>query len=41
MDKTDRQGWLDAKNKLQEAYKRVEIYNLANLDDFIRKIKND
>ena len=38
---TDGQGWLDAENKLEEAYKSVEIYNLANLDDFIRKIKND
>lgn len=38
---TDGQGWLDAENKLEEAYKSVEIYNLVNLDDFIRKIKND
>ncbi|RDU65995.1 restriction endonuclease [Helicobacter didelphidarum] len=38
---TDGQGWLSAKNKLQEAYKSVEIYNLSNIDDLIRKIKND
>ncbi|GAA7432496.1 type II restriction endonuclease [Helicobacter pylori] len=34
---TDGTGWLDAKNKLQEAYKSVEIYNLSNVGDFISK----
>ena len=37
---TDGQGWLSAKNKLGEAYSLIpSIYNLANLDDFISKIK--
>ncbi|WP_231224242.1 type II restriction endonuclease [Helicobacter pylori] len=34
---TDGIGWLDAKSKLQEAYKSVEIYNLSNVNDFILK----
>ncbi len=34
---TDGIGWLDAKSKLQEAYKSVEIYNLSNVGDFISK----
>ncbi|GAA7237144.1 type II restriction endonuclease [Helicobacter pylori] len=34
---TDGIGWLDSKNKLQEAYKSVEIYNLSNVGDFISK----
>ncbi len=34
---TDGTGWLDAKSKLQEAYKSVEIYNLSNVGDFISK----
>ncbi|GAA6932894.1 type II restriction endonuclease [Helicobacter pylori] len=34
---TDGHGWLDAKSKLQEAYKSVEIYNLSNVNDFISK----
>ncbi|EQL69486.1 type II restriction endonuclease [Helicobacter pylori] len=36
---TDGIGWLDAKNKLQEAYKSVEIYNLSNVGDFISKAR--
>ncbi len=36
---TDGTGWLDAKNKLQEAYKSVEIYNLSNVNDFISKVQ--
>lgn len=36
---TDGTGWLDAKNKLQEAYKSVEIYNLSNVGDFILKVQ--
>ncbi len=35
---TDGTGWLDAKSKLQEAYKSVEIYNLSNVNDFISKM---
>lgn len=38
---TDGVGWLSAKNKLQEAYKTVEIYNLTNLNRFIKKVKNE
>lgn len=37
---TDGYGWLDAKNKLAEAYEKVEIYNLSNINDFILKVKN-
>ncbi|TWO18134.1 restriction endonuclease [Campylobacter hyointestinalis] len=37
---TDGRGWLEARNKLQEAYNSVEIYNLSNLDIFINKVKN-
>ncbi|WP_120941110.1 type II restriction endonuclease [Helicobacter pylori] len=36
---TDGTGWLDAKSKLQEAYKSVEIYNLSNVGDFISKVQ--
>ena len=36
---TDGQGWLSAKNKLGEAYETVRIYNLSNIDKFIRQIK--
>ncbi|MGL2597321.1 type II restriction endonuclease [Helicobacter pylori] len=35
---TDGIGWLDAKSKLQEAYKSVEIYNLSYVNDFISKV---
>lgn len=38
---TDGRGWLSAKNKLQEAYKYVEIYNLSNIKNFISKVQND
>lgn len=38
---SDGQGWLSAKNKLQEAYKSVEMYNLSNISDFIKKAQND
>ena len=38
---TDGQGWLFAKNKLGEAYSIIpNVYNLANLDDFIVKVKS-
>ena len=37
---TDGQGWLTAKNKLGEAYSLIpSIYNLANLDEFISRVK--
>lgn len=37
---TDGQGWLSAKNKLQEAYSIIpSVYNLANICEFIGKIK--
>ncbi|HDZ4965057.1 TPA: type II restriction endonuclease [Campylobacter jejuni] len=38
---TDGHGWLNAKSKLAEAYEKVEIYNLSNINDFILKVKND
>lgn len=38
---TDGQGWHSSKNKLQEAYKSVEMYNLNNVKDFIKKAQND
>lgn len=38
---TDGQGWLQARNKLQEAYKSVKLYNLATLHYFIKELKND
>lgn len=36
---TDGAGWLDAKSKLQETYKSVEIYNLSYVNDFISKVQ--
>ncbi|GAA8701836.1 type II restriction endonuclease [Helicobacter pylori] len=36
---TDGIDWWDAKSKLQEAYKSVEIYNLSNVNDFISKVQ--
>lgn len=37
---TDGQGWLGAKNKLQEAYNTIpSVYNFATLQHFIRRIK--
>lgn len=37
---TDGQGWLSAKNKLQEAYSIIpSVYNLANICEFISKVK--
>ena len=37
---TDGQGWLKAKNKLEEAYSIIpSVYNLATLNSFIKKIK--
>lgn len=39
---TDGQGWLSAKNKLGEAYSLIpSIYNLANLDKFLSRVKSE
>lgn len=38
---TDGKGWLKAKNKLEQAYKSIEIYNLSNIENFILKVKNE
>ena len=39
---TDGQGWLSAKNKLQQAYTNIpHVYNLKTLPTFIEKIKNE
>ena len=39
---TDGQGWLSAKNKLEEAYNIIpSLYNLATLEDFIKKINSE
>jgi len=39
---TDGQGWLSAKNKLEEAYNIIpSMYNLATLHLFIAKIQNE
>lgn len=38
---TDGQGWLSAKNKLEEAYNIIpRVYNLTSLSEFINEIKN-
>lgn len=37
---TDGQGWLSAKNKLEEAYNTISsVYNLTTLAEFIEKVK--
>ncbi|MCB0752027.1 MAG: restriction endonuclease, partial [Ignavibacteriae bacterium] len=39
---TDGQGWLSAKNKLEEAYNIIpSMYNLSTLENFIIKIKEE
>jgi type II restriction enzyme len=39
---TDGQGWLSAKNKLEEAYNTIpSMYNLTTLENFIEKIKSE
>lgn len=38
---TDGKGWLQAKNKLEEAYRCVNIYNTASIADFIAEVKNE
>lgn len=38
---TDGQGWLTAKNKLEEAYNNIpKVYNLKSIEDFIKIIKH-
>lgn len=39
---TDGQGWLTAKNKLEEAYNIIpSVYNLTTLEEFIERIKKE
>lgn len=39
---TDGQGWLSAKNKLEEAFSIIpSVYNLSNLDSFTHKITEE
>lgn len=39
---TDGQGWLKAKNKLEEAFNTIpSIYNLTTLEEFVKKIKKE
>jgi type II restriction enzyme len=39
---TDGQGWLSAKNKLEEAYNIIpSLYNLITLENFIKKIQEE
>ena len=36
---TDGCGWIEAKSKLEEAYKKIEIYNLRHIHYFVEKLK--
>ncbi|GET45963.1 type II restriction endonuclease [Capnocytophaga felis] len=39
---TDGQGWLSAKNKLEEAYNLIpSVYNLTTLGEFIKKVRKN
>ncbi|EJF06628.1 DpnII restriction endonuclease [Thiovulum sp. ES] len=39
---TDGQGWLSAKNKLEEAFNNIpHLYNLNSLESFLQKVKNE
>ena len=39
---TDGQGWLLAKNKLEEAYNAIpSVYNLTTLEEFVEKVKKE
>lgn len=39
---TDGQGWLSAKNKLEEAYNAIpSVYNLTTLEEFVEKVKKE
>ena len=39
---TDGQGWLSAKNKLEEAYNTISsVYNLTTLSEFVERVKKE
>lgn len=39
---TDGQGWLSAKNKLEEAYNIIQsVYNLSTLREFVERVKGE
>ena len=39
---TDGQGWISAKNKLEEAYNTIpSVYNLTTLSEFVEKVKKE
>lgn len=39
---TDGQGWLSAKNKLEEAYSLIPcVYNLSTLNTFIKRVRGE
>ena len=39
---TDGQGWLSAKNKLEEAYHTIpRVYNLTTLSEFVERVKKE
>lgn len=39
---TDGQGWLSAKNKLEEAYNIIpSVYNLTTLGEFVERVKHE
>ncbi|HOF15502.1 MAG TPA: type II restriction endonuclease [Bacteroidales bacterium] len=39
---TDGQGWLSAKNKLEEAYNIIpSVYNLTTLENFVKRVINE
>ncbi len=39
---TDGQGWLSAKNKLEEAYNIIpSVYNLSTLGEFVERVKKE
>ena len=39
---TDGQGWISAKNKLEEAYNTIpSVYNLTTLEEFVEKVKKE
>ena len=39
---TDGQGWLSAKNKLEEAYNTIpNVYNLTTLSEFVERVKKE
>ena len=39
---TDGQGWLSAKNKMEEAFYTIpSVYNLTSINNFIREVNRD